>query len=116
MWMDKLSAGVLRVLTPMGPRYIMPSSLSQRMYLLWIFRHFHTLPLQVLSRRQRRMVDALCAERNSVVLPPNVGEESLILGTVERRPPVAVEAWPPRRPAARVADSVPLVADMQQRS
>ncbi len=43
MWIDKLSAGVLRVLTPVGPRYIKPQ-FSQRIYLLWIFRHFEMLP------------------------------------------------------------------------
>ena len=48
MWMEKLLAGVLRVLTPLGPRYI-KLSLAQRIYLLWIFRHFQVLPLQVLT-------------------------------------------------------------------
>jgi hypothetical protein len=41
MWLEKLSWGVLRVLTPLGPRYVKPS-LAQRFYLLWIFRNFHT--------------------------------------------------------------------------
>src|SRR6267154_5821974 len=53
MWLEKIFGGVLRVLTPLGPRYIKPA-LSQRIYLLWIFRHFHILPVQVLSARQRR--------------------------------------------------------------
>ena len=48
MWFEKLFAGVLRVLTPLGPRYIRPS-FAQRIYLLWIFRHFKVLPLQVLT-------------------------------------------------------------------
>jgi len=36
MWMEKLAQGVLRVLTPLGPRYLNPS-FAQRLYLLWIF-------------------------------------------------------------------------------
>jgi hypothetical protein len=48
MWIEKLFAGVLRVLTPLGARYINPT-LAQRIYLLWIFRHFNVLPLPVLT-------------------------------------------------------------------
>ena len=59
--LEKLFGGVLRVLTPLGPRYIKPS-LAQRIYLLWVFRHFQILPLQVLTSRQRRIIDALCVE------------------------------------------------------
>jgi len=47
MWIEKLLGGVLRVLTPLGARYIRPA-LAQRIYLLWIFRNFKVLPLQVL--------------------------------------------------------------------
>src|SRR5438477_6998967 len=55
MWTKKLSTGVLRILTPLGPRYLKPS-LTQRVYLLWAFRHFEKLPLQVLNRRQQRLI------------------------------------------------------------
>ena len=48
MLIGKLSSGVLRVLTPLGPRYIRPT-FWQRVYLLWTFRHFDLLPLQVLT-------------------------------------------------------------------
>lgn len=61
MWIEKLLAGVLRVLTPLGPRYIRPA-LAQRIYLLWIFRNFKVLPLQVLTPRQRHMIDVLCVD------------------------------------------------------
>src|SRR5256886_9960327 len=60
MWTEKLSAGVLRILTPLGPRYLKPS-ISQRVYLLWVFRHFEKLPLEVLSRRQQRLISNLYA-------------------------------------------------------
>ena len=48
MWLEKLFTGVLRVLTPLGARYIQPS-FAQRIYLLWIFRHFKVLSFLVLS-------------------------------------------------------------------
>jgi len=51
MALEKMFVGVLRVLTPLGPRYIKPS-LAQRIYLIWIFRHFQILPLQVLTAGQ----------------------------------------------------------------
>lgn len=101
--MEKLFAGVLRVLTPLGPRYIKPS-LAQRVYLLWVFRHFQVLPLQVLTPRQRRVIDALCVEPRFVSLNHSNGWEAPILGTLERRPPIASA---PRRSNARMADAVP---------
>jgi len=102
MWMEKLFAGVLRVLTPLGPRYIKPS-LAQRIYLLWVFRNFQVLPLQVLTRRQRRVIDGLCVEPRFVSLTDSDGWEAPILGTLERRPPIAPA---PRRPNSRISDAV----------
>lgn len=110
MWMKKLSAGVLRVVTPIGPRYIRPS-FSQRLYLLWIFRHFEMLPLQVLSNRQRTLIDSLCLQQRFLSLPATAEtEDSPVLGTVERRPPIEVDPLPPRRPSARVTEAVARVA------
>lgn len=103
MLIEKLFGGVLRVLTPLGPRYIRPS-FGQRVYLLWIFRHFEILPLQVLSPRQKRLIDALCAEQHFISAPGL--EEAPVLGTVERRPPVEVEELPPPRPMDRVSEVV----------
>lgn len=109
MWVEKLFAGVLRVLTPLGARYIKPS-LTQRLYLLWIFRHFQVLPLQVLTPRQRRMIDALCVEPRFVALTSPDGWEAPILGTLERRPPIAPA---PIHSNARIADAVsPFAADL----
>lgn len=103
MWIEKLVAGVLRVLTPLGPRYI-KLSLTQRIYLLWVFRHFHVLPLQVLTRRQRRWIDRLCVEPRFVSLTEADGGEAPVLGTLERRPPV--ETLAPRGGNARASDAV----------
>ena len=102
MWIEKLLAGVLRVLTPLGARYIKPS-LAQRIYLLWVFRHFKVLPLQVLTSRQRRVIDAMCVEPHFVPLTEENGWESPILGTLERRPPIAPR---PVGSNASIADAV----------
>jgi hypothetical protein len=113
MWMEKLSFGVLRVLTPLGPRYLNPS-FAQRLYLLWIFRNFETLPVKVLSPRQQRRIEAMCARHGFVsVLEPNGLMDTPLLGTLEQRPPVA----PPRRSDRSVSEAVsPFAADFQQRS
>ena len=115
MWIEKLSTGVLRVLTPVGPRYIKPE-LSQRIYLLWIFRHFEMLPLQVLSPRQQKLIDALCAERRFVTVPQTVElEDAPVLGTVEWRPRVEAEDLP-SRPNGSVTAAVARWAGIRQRS
>jgi len=113
MWIEKLSHGVLCVLTPLGPRYLNPS-FTQRLYLLWIFRNFETLPVKVLTRRQQKRIDAMCARHGFVsVLEPNGLTDTPLLGTLEQRPPVAS----PRQPNRSVSDSVaPFAADLQQRS
>ena len=103
MWLEKLFAGVLRVLTPLGARYIQPS-LAQRFYLLWIFRHFQVLPLQVLTPGQRRFMDALCVEPRFVSPMQANGAEVPILGTLERRPPV--KDLPQRQPSTGISGAV----------
>lgn len=83
MWMQKLASGVLRVLTPLGPRYIQPS-FRQRVYLLWIFRHFPTLSPRVLTSRQQQWMDALCAGQQFVSL--KYFDDAPLIGTLESRP------------------------------
>ena len=113
MWTEKLSAGVLRILTPLGPRYLNPS-LAQRIYLLWVFRHFEKLPLQVLTRRQQRLIGTLWAEQRFVSL---LDEEAAILGTLERRPPAEAEAGTPSHSNDEISDAVAaFVAELRQRS
>ena len=113
MWMEKLESGVLQVMTPLGPRYIQPS-FWQRVYLVWMFRHFPTLPQIVLSGRQQRLIEKLCAEQRFVSLPRGWGEAP-ILGTVERRP--VVEGFAVADSAADVPATVaPLAADSRQQS
>ena len=112
MWIEKLFSGVLRVWTPLGPRYLRPS-FSQRLYLLWIFRHFQTLPVKVLTSRQRRFVENLWSQDRFVSFRLGVHDVPL-LGTFEQRPPVS-EAKVPRRTAREVADAVAsFVADLNR--
>jgi hypothetical protein len=101
MLIGKLSNGVLRVLTPLGPRFVRPT-FWQRLYLLWTFRHFELLPLQVLNKRQRQLIDDLCADQRYVTGAEGFGiEDAPILGTVERRPPVEMEAQTGKRGSER---------------
>jgi hypothetical protein len=114
MWFDKLSSGVLRVLTPLGPRYLKPSIL-QRIYLLWVFRNFQTLPFKVLSPHQQKLIEAICNQNHFVAW--GVGfDDAPLLGTLEQRPPAPSHALPPKRPSGSVERHVgPLAAEGQRR-
>jgi hypothetical protein len=112
MWIEKLFSGVLRVLTPLGPRYLKPS-FAQRFYLLWVFRNFETLPVKVLTSRQRRFVETMWAQDRFVSFGLGV-DDAPLLGTLEQRPPVP-EATPPRRPVRVVSDVVaPFATDARR--
>jgi len=111
MWMEKLLAGVVRVVTPIGPRHI-ELSFFQRAYFLWIFRHFDTLPQQVLSERQQRVIDNLLLQKRFVSLPSTMGEVPVI-GTLERIPVVHIEDSMGSRSAE--ATRVPFPVDVQPR-
>jgi hypothetical protein len=117
MWLDKLFWGVLRVLTPLGPRYVNPS-FAQRIYLLWLFRNFQTLPIKVLSARQKKWIDGLCAIHGFVSLIELNGLPDVpVLGTLEQRPPTEPQAVPRRGPRQAVSAAVvPFAADLQQHS
>lgn len=116
MWMEKLIQGVLRVLTPLGPRYVRPTFL-QRIYLMWIFRNFDALPASVLTSYQRHRIERMCERHGFVSM--NVPEHLIdipVLGTLEQRPSIESGSVPPHRPASSVADSVaPFAADARQR-
>jgi len=106
MLIEKLVAGVVQVETAIGPRYLVPSFV-QRLYLLWTFRNFPILPHAVLSKRQQRMIDRMCGEQRFASLPYVQGMEDLpLIGTVERRPAIGIDALPPRRPPASAPASV----------
>jgi len=110
MLIEKLAGGVVQVQTPIGPRYVVPSSFLQRVYLLWMFRNFAILPHAVLSRRQQQMIDRMCSEqRFASTLYLTGGDEAPVIGIVEQRP--AVTNLPPRRPV--VSESGALEAQQQ---
>ena len=112
MLIEKLAAGVVRVQTPLGPRYVMPSFL-QRVYLLWMFRNFAILPHAVLSRRQQCMVDRMCSEQSVASFAYADGLDELpVIGTIEHRPPVGSQPLPARRSAA---GDTSLAAEARQR-
>jgi len=114
MWIEKLAGGVVRVQTPIGPRFVLPS-LSQRVYLMWMFRNFPILPHAVLNRRQQHMIDRMCSEQAfaSIAYSDNM-DEAPVIGTVEHRPPKG-EPMPPRRPSSS-EDARGLAAEARQRS
>ena len=115
MWIDKLADGVVQVQTPIGPRYLMPSFL-QRVYFVWMFRHFPILPHAVLTSWQQRLIDRLCSEQRFVSMAYADGmEDAPVIGTVERRPRVGPDLLPPRRPVASES-SGGLAAEVRQRS
>ena len=112
MWLEKLSSGVLRVLTPLGPRYLNPS-FAQRLYIIWIFRHFDTLPVKVLTSRQRQLIELMCANNQFISVAIGV-DEAPVLGTLEQRPPVPIVQTGLRRPNTSVRESVgPITAEAQ---
>jgi hypothetical protein len=115
MWIEKLAEGVVRVQTPLGPRYVMPT-FRQRVYFLWMFRHFPILPYAVLRRSQQRLIEQLCSEQRFVSMVYADGmDDAPVIGTVERRPARSPVGLPPRRPAAS-ATAPGLAAEVRQRS
>jgi hypothetical protein len=117
MWIEKLSDGVVQVQTPIGPRFVMPSFL-QRVYFVWMFRHFPILPHAVLNTWQQRMIDRLCSEQRFVSMAYADGmDDAPVIGTVEKRPAPTIgpDSLPPRRPAVSES-SDGLAAEARQRS
>ena len=114
MLIEKLAAGVVKVQTPIGPRYVMPS-FSQRVYLLWMFRNFPILPHAVLNQRQQRMIDRMCSEQRFASMAYADGmDEAPVIGTVEHRPPIGADRLAPRR--SSTSDARGLAAEVRQRS
>ncbi len=110
MWIEKLTDGIIQLDTAIGPRYVQPN-LLQRAYLLWTFRNFVSLPHQVLRPRERRLIDRLRNENRFVSLSVAGTSDRPIIGRVERRTPVPVEAVPIRKP---VSSAKPASAEQGQ--
>jgi hypothetical protein len=107
---EKLFCGVLRVMTPLGPRYLKPT-FKQRLYLLWVFRNFPTLPVKVLTTRQLQFIESLWAQDQFVSFGMGVHDAPLV-GTLEQRPPVTELE---RRTGRGVSDAVgPFATDARR--
>jgi outer membrane biosynthesis protein TonB len=90
-WDENSNAGaqLLELRTPAGAVYVCPSR-WQRIRLQWAFRHFHVLPLQVLSRRDQRLIETL--SQSAVVTPASPVTRATVLGVVENlypKPPAS---------------------------
>jgi outer membrane biosynthesis protein TonB len=77
---QKIRTGLVELRTHIGSVYVSPS-FWERVYLLWTFRNFQTLPKQVLNRHQQQLIDKLC--RASIVSWNVPIARTSIIGTVE---------------------------------
>lgn len=77
---QKIRTGVVELRADIGSVYVSPS-FWERLYLLWTFRNFHSLPKQVLNRSQRRLIDKLC--RTAIVNRNGPIARTSIIGAVE---------------------------------
>ena len=86
MLVDKLESGFLLFETPQG---MVRAELSfwQRVYLLWTFRNFRQLSLQLLNSRQRDLVRELY--RHNLGIVPSSEETWPVIGIVENFVPAA---------------------------
>ena len=99
-WNDikETGAQLLELRTAAGIVYVCPSR-WQRIRLQWAFRHFHVLPLQVLSRRDQRLIEKLL--QSAVVAPASPVAGTAVLGVVENvhpKPPASAARVVTMRP------------------
>jgi hypothetical protein len=110
MWIEKLADGVLQVDTPIGPRYVQPN-FTQRVYLMWTFRNFFSLPQPVLRPWERRLIDRLWSESRFVNLSAAGVPDKPLIGIVEQRAQLQSGVLPARKP---VSSSKPVVAEQSR--
>jgi hypothetical protein len=100
---DETGAQLLELHTGAGVVYVCPSR-WQRIRLQWAFRYFHELPLQVLSRRDQRLIEKLF--QSAVVTPASPVARTTLLGVVENvqpRPPATAPRVVTMRPQSAPA-------------
>ena len=77
---QKIRTGLIELRTDIGPVYVRPS-FWERIYLLWTFRHFRSLPQLVLNHRQRQLIDKL--SRTAIASRNEAISRTSIIGAVE---------------------------------
>jgi hypothetical protein len=82
-------AQLLELHTESGVLYICPSR-WERIRLRWAFRHFYVLPPQVLSRRNRLLIERL--SQSALVTPPLPVARETVFGVVEKARTKSTEA------------------------
>ena len=107
---SNIGNGVVELRTDVGRLYVCPTG-WQSLYLRWTFRNFHSLPQQILNRRQKRLIERL--SRTALLNLAEPVPSSAIIGIVENMrvfglPSVAEAAEPatkakPAVPADKVA-------------
>jgi TonB family protein len=77
---QKIRTGLIELRTDIGRVYVRPS-FWERIYLLWTFRHFRSLPQLVLNHRQRQLIDKL--SRTAIASRNEPISRTSIIGAVE---------------------------------
>ncbi|HEV2116589.1 MAG TPA: TonB family protein [Terriglobales bacterium] len=103
---SKIEHGVVELRTDVGRLYVCPT-LWQRLYLRWTFRNFHSLPQQILNRRQKRLIEGL--SRNAILTPADRVPASAIIGIVENMRVLALPST--AEMAEATATAQPAVSD-----
>jgi TonB family protein len=76
----QIRSGLIELRTNRGFFYVKPS-FPQRLYLLWTFRNFRRLPLQVLNSHEQQLIHRLC--RTAIVAKQDSVARSSLIGSVE---------------------------------
>jgi len=113
-WNDIKGTGaqLLELRTAAGAVYVCPSR-WQRLRLRWLFRNFHVLPLQVLSRRDQRLIEKLF--QSAVVVPASPVAGTTLLGVVENVHPKRPGSAPAKSFRAMPWTPALLTPDFSQR-
>ena len=93
----KVQCGVLRVVAGKEVRLAQASAVD-RLRLLWIFRNFSSLPIEVLSPGQRALIERLYAESVPARRTLEFSEAGRVIGTIER-PAGVPPACAPKKPS-----------------
>ncbi|HET7871713.1 MAG TPA: TonB family protein [Terriglobales bacterium] len=103
---SQFEQGVVELRTDVGRLYVCPRG-WQRLYLRWTFRNFHSLPLQILNRRQKQLIENL--SRGAILTSAEHVPVSAVIGIVEN---MTVLALPSTAEMTEAAPAVnPAVAD-----